>query len=101
MRSDNSKEFLLNDFYNNKGIFHETSCVATPEQNKIVKRKYQHLLNVCCALLFQAKIPNIFLSYSLKLVVHLINRLPTHFLNNQSINLLMNWSILLNPIFLI
>jgi len=39
---------------------------------------------VCHALLFQAKIPNIFWSYSLKLVVHLINRLPTPFLSNQS-----------------
>ena len=39
---------------------------------------------MCHALLFQAKIPNIFWSYSLKLVVHLINRLPTPFLSNQS-----------------
>jgi len=84
IRSDNGKEFLLNDFYNNKGIFHETSCVATPQQNGIVERKHQHLLNVCRALLFQAKIPNILWSYSLKLVVHLINRLPTPFLSNQS-----------------
>jgi len=84
IRSDNGKEFLFNDFYNSKGIFHETSCVATPQQNGIVQRKHQHLLNVCRALLFQAKIPNIFWSYSLKLVVHLINRLPTPFLNNRS-----------------
>jgi len=33
---------------------------------------------------FQAKIPNIFWSYSIKLVVHLINRLPIPFLNNRS-----------------
>jgi len=66
------------------GIFHETSCVATPQQNGIVERKHQHLLNVCRALLFQAKISNIFWSYSLKLVVHLINRLPAPFLSNQS-----------------
>jgi len=84
IRSDNGKEFLLNDFYNSKGIFHETSCVVTPQQNGIFERKHQHLLNVCRALLFQAKIPNIFWSYSLKLVVHLINRLPTPFLSNQS-----------------
>ena len=29
IRSDNGKEFLLNDFYNSKGIFHETSCNKT------------------------------------------------------------------------
>ena len=84
IRSDNGKEFLFNDFYNSKGIFHETSYVATPQQNEIVERKHQHLLNVCRALLFQEKIRNIFWSYSLKLVVHLINRLPAPFLNNQS-----------------
>jgi len=84
IRSDNGKEFLLNDFYNTNGIFHETSCVVIPQQNMIVERKHQHLLNVCRAFLFQAKIPNILWAYSLKLVVHLINRLSTPFLSNQS-----------------
>jgi len=82
--SNNGKNFLLNDFYNSKGIFLESFCVTTPQQNKIVERKNQHLLNVCRALLFPAKIPNILWSYSLKLVVHLINMLPTPFLNNRS-----------------
>jgi len=75
--SDNGKKFLLNNLYNSKYVFHETSCIATPQQNGIVMRKHQHLLNVCRALPFQAKISNILWSYSLKLVVHLINRLPT------------------------
>ena len=37
IRSNNGKKFLLNDFYNSKGIFHETSCVATPQKNGIVE----------------------------------------------------------------
>jgi len=45
-----------------------------------------NIFSMCVVLFFfQAKIPNTFWSYSLKLVVHLINRLPTPFVNNQSL----------------
>nr|KYP37372.1 Retrovirus-related Pol polyprotein from transposon TNT 1-94 [Cajanus cajan] len=44
-----------------------------------VAKKYQGL-----ALLFQAKVPNNFCSHALKLVVYIINRLPTPFLNHKS-----------------
>jgi IS30 family transposase len=30
IRSENGKEFLLKDFYNEKGILHQNSCVNTP-----------------------------------------------------------------------
>ena len=42
------------------------------------------LFNVCHDLFFQEETTNIFWSYSLKLVVHLLNRLPSPFLDNQS-----------------
>lgn len=32
LRSDNGKEFFLTDFYNIKGILHETTCIETPQQ---------------------------------------------------------------------
>jgi len=85
IRYDNAKEFLLTDFFNNKGIIHETSCVETPQQNSIVERKHQHLLNVSHALLFQSHLPTSFWSFAVKHVTHIINRLPTPFLKFKSL----------------
>jgi len=52
LRSDNGPEFLMTDFFNRKGIVHQTSYVETQQQNNIFERKYQHLLNVACARIF-------------------------------------------------
>ena len=84
IRSDNGKEFLLHDFYSTKRIFHETTCVETPQQNSIVERKHQHLINVSRALLFQAHLPTYFWSFAVKHDTHIINRLPTPFLKLKS-----------------
>ena len=84
IRSDNGPEFLMHDFYASKGIIHQTSCVETLEQNGIVERKHQHLLNVTRALLFQASLPPSFWCYALPHATYLINCIPTPFLQNIS-----------------
>ncbi|KAM1068509.1 hypothetical protein ACFX2A_000471 [Malus domestica] len=84
IRSDNGPKFNLDSFYSSKGIVHQTSCVVTPQQNRIVKRKHRHLLNVARALLFQAKLPKQFWGKAILTAAYLINSTPTPVLNGKT-----------------
>ena len=55
LKSDNAKEYLSEPFQSfmlQHGILHQTSCVDTPSQNGVAKRKNRHLLETAQALLF-------------------------------------------------
>ena len=84
LRSDNGPEFLMYNFFQSKGILHQRSCVECPQQNGIVERKHQHILNVARSLSFQAHLPKNFWHLSIQHAIHLINRLPTPLLHNKS-----------------
>ena len=58
IRSDNTLEFSLTDFYSAHDIVHQKSCAYTPQQNSMVERKHQHLLNVARSLKLQSNLPS-------------------------------------------
>jgi hypothetical protein len=84
IRSDNGSEFHMKDFFYTQGIIHQLSCVETPQQNAIVERKHQHLLNVARSLRFQSHLPLQFWSDCILSAAHIINRIPTPLLSNKS-----------------
>ena len=66
--SDIGTEFFMTNFFVNKEIeeiLHQRSCVDTPQQNNIVKRKHGQILNVGRVLMIQSHLLKIYWSYSL------------------------------------
>nr|GEU28851.1 retrovirus-related Pol polyprotein from transposon TNT 1-94 [Tanacetum cinerariifolium] len=58
VRTDNGTEFVnqtLHEFYENIGIFHQTSVARTPQQNDIVKRRNQTLVEAARTMLIFSK----------------------------------------------
>ena len=63
LRTDNARDFfnsVLGSYLQSNGIIHQSSCVDTPQQNGVAKRKNRHLLEVARSLLFSSHVPKRF-----------------------------------------
>ena len=60
IRTDNAPELTKGEvavFYTQKGIKNQSSCVDTPQQNRVIERKHKHLLETARTLPFQSNLP--------------------------------------------
>jgi transposase InsO family protein len=60
LKTDNDTEYTNHEFQTflrTKDIIHQSSCVCTPQQNRIAERKNIHLLKIIRALLFSTHLP--------------------------------------------
>lgn len=61
LRSDNGREFVnktMSEFFQQKGLVHQTSCAYTPEQNGVAERKNRTILEATRALMIESKVPH-------------------------------------------
>ncbi|XP_019086343.1 PREDICTED: uncharacterized protein LOC109126896 [Camelina sativa] len=84
IRTDNAPELASTDLVKTHGMIHQFSCAYTPQQNSIVERKHQHLLNVTRALFFQSHVPLAYWTDCLLTAVFLINITPSPLMLNRT-----------------
>ena len=87
LRSDNGTEYMSNNmtqYLSMHGIFHQTSCVGTPQQNGVAERKNRDLLEKTRSLMLHMNIPKKFWSQGVLTATYLINRLPSRILGFKS-----------------
>lgn len=80
LRTGNGYEFYnlhVSVLLKSLDIFHQSSCVFTPQQNGVVKRKHKYILDTFRYIRFQVSVTLKFRGDCVTTAVYLINRLPS------------------------
>ncbi|WVZ17516.1 hypothetical protein V8G54_010498 [Vigna mungo] len=72
------------EFLQSNGILSQRSCPSTPQQNRVAERKNRHLLDVVCTLFLESHVPSRFWCEALSTAVHLIIKLSSPSISNES-----------------
>lgn len=71
-------------FFNEKGILSQCSCLHTPQQNGVAERKNRHLLEVTRTLFVESSVPPQFWVEASSTAVILLTKLPSQDLHLES-----------------
>ena len=84
LRIHNALEFTqiaLQEFYDGKGILHQTTCLYTSQQNEVAERKHRYLLDMVRTMLVGMNVPMYLWSDVVLTGTFLVNRLQSTTLN--------------------
>jgi transposase InsO family protein len=87
LRTDRGVEFissLFTVFCNDNGIKHFTTTPYTPQQNGVVERRNQTVVEMARCMLKAMKVPVAFWGEAVCAAVYTLNRAPTKSLNNMT-----------------
>lgn len=87
LRTDNGREYFsypFTQYLTTNGIFHQSTCPYTPQQNGVAERKNCYLLEVARSLMFTSSTPNRYWGEAILTAAYLSNRLPTKVLKYQT-----------------
>ncbi|GJS69848.1 retrovirus-related pol polyprotein from transposon TNT 1-94 [Tanacetum coccineum] len=93
IRTDNRTEFVnqtLRNFYENVNISHQTFVARTPQQNGIIKRQNQTLMEATCTMLIFSKTPLFLWAESINTACYTQNRSLIHLRYNKTPYVLMH-----------
>lgn len=76
---------ILGNYLSTQGIVPHNSCIDTPQQNRAIESKNQHLLEVARALMVTTHMPKKFWGKVVRTATFLINQMPSPTLNFNTI----------------
>ncbi|RVW55367.1 Retrovirus-related Pol polyprotein from transposon TNT 1-94 [Vitis vinifera] len=87
LRSDRGMEYTSSQFGNfceDEGVERQLTVAYTPQQNGVVERKNQTVMEMAKAILYEKGLPKIFWAEAVNTTVYLLNRCPTKALLNKT-----------------